>query len=393
MARSKRKSKKSVASIIFTIIFIIVLALGYYVYNKYYKPQPIEAKGAISFHFMMLGNDNAGDCIYVRAGNNDILIDAGSKSNSIDDIKGYIDDYVTDGILEYVIVTHAHEDHYAGFTKADGSIFDLYECKTIIDFPRTNQKLLTDKGNKSQYGYYVQERDDEVAKGAKHYTALECYNNEKDAKRVYDLTDDGNVKMEILYSYYYENKAGSENDYSVCVQFSHGDRKFIFTGDLEAEGEKYLIEYNSLTQVEMYKAAHHGSNTSSSKEFLSKIKPRMVVVPCVAGSVEYSDILDNTFPTQSFIDKISQYTDKVYAPLTIEIVQVKGADTPNNIEDDEYDNLGEPILLNGNIRVISDAEKGVYVDCSNNNTILKNTDWFSEYRTMPTAWLNKNAVA
>ena len=47
----------------------------------------VEAKGEISFHFMMLGNSNAGDSIYIKAGENDILIDAGSRENSIDDIK------------------------------------------------------------------------------------------------------------------------------------------------------------------------------------------------------------------------------------------------------------------------------------------------------------------
>ncbi len=170
------------------------------------------------------------------------------------------------------------------------------------------------------------------------------------------------------------------------MQFHHGDRKFIFTGDLEAEGEEYLIEKNNLSQVAMYKAGHHGSNTSSSSEFLQVIKPQMVVVQCVAGSVEYTDDLNNTFPTQGFINNIAKYTDKVYAPNTIEIVQVKGADTPNDKSDDDYDNSGELLLLNGNIQVISDAEKGVYVECSNNNTLLKDTEWFKEYRTTPDAW-------
>lgn len=398
MAKRKQKKTQLVLLLVVFLLCVVMVGVCFYlyktdnptlkkIYNQIFgEEEIIEAKGEISFHFMLLGNENAGDSIYVKAGDNDILIDAGSKSNSIDDIKNYIDHYVTDNTLEYVIVTHAHEDHYAGFTKADGSIFDLYDCQTIIDFPKTNQSTTTKSGNKSQYGYYLDELSAEVELGATHYTALECYREQNGAKRIYNLTDDGNVKLEILYNYYYENKASSENDYSVCVQFHHGDRKFIFTGDLEAEGEEYLIDYNDLSQVAMYKAGHHGSNTSSCEDFLEEISPEMVIVPCVAGSVEYTDDLNNTFPTQGFIDNIAKYTPYVYVPLTIEITQTKGADTPNDTSDDDYDNVGDPILLNGNIQVISDATRGVYVSCSNNDKVLKDTDWFKEYRTLPDEW-------
>ena len=112
----------------------------------------------------------------------------------------------------------------------------------------------------------------------------------------------------------------------------------------------------------------------------------MCVVCCCAGSVEYTDNLSRTFPTQDMIDRIAPYTDKVYVPITIEIQQTKGTETPNDITDDDYENKGEYKLLNGNIVIISDAEKGVYAECSNNNTLLKDTEWFKQYRKMPNAW-------
>lgn len=365
--------------IVVAIILVIAIVAGYFVYTKYFKKE-IEAKGAISFHFMMLGNENAGDSIYIKAGENDILIDAGSRENSIDDIKSYVDQYVTDNKLEYVVATHADEDHIAGFAKEDGSIFDLYECETIIGFPRTNKTTQT-------YNRYCSERDDEVALGSKYYTALECYNNENGAQRVYNLSEDGNIKMEILYNYFYENSSNKENNYSVCIMFHHGGRKFLFTGDLEEKGEEKLAEFYDFSQVELFKAGHHGSGTSSNDFLLSEIRPKMSVVCCCAGSVEYTDNLDNTFPTQAYIDRIAPYTDKVFVPITIEIVQVAGQGTAD-VSDDDYDNASEYTLLNGNIQVISDAEKGVYVECSNNQTLLKDTDWFKKYRTTPSAWQN-----
>ncbi len=382
MAKRKKKKKLSGGALVLAIIFIIIIVAGYYVYVNYFNDdknpddgsgQPVVTSGEISFHFMMLGNEYAGDCIYIKAGDNDILIDAGSRLDSIEYVSDYIDEYVEDNKLEYVIVTHADRDHIAGFSKRNGSIFDLYDCGTIIDFPRTNKTTAT-------YNNYVLERDEEVLQGATHYTALECYNETNDAKRVYDLNEDGSVKMEILYNYYYENKTTDENDYSVCVQFYHGERKFLFTGDLEESGEEYLVEYNDLSQVELFKAGHHGSKTSSNDCLLDVIKPKICVCCCCAGSVEYTTNLQNTFPTQAFINRISKHTDKVYVPIMIETVLV----------DDDYENAGNTIELNGNVVVSSSVDDGVTVNCSNNNTLLKDTEWFKNNRTMPTQWISQN---
>ena len=377
---ARRKKKTSVKSFFLAVLFSIIVLGGYYVYNNFInKKEPVEVKGEISFHFMMLGNDNAGDCTYIKAGDNDILIDAGSRENSIDDIKDYIDDYVTDNKLEFVIATHGDQDHIAGFSKKSGSIFDLYECETIIDFPKSNKQTAT-------YNRYLTEREDEVKAGAKHYTALECYKEENGAKRIYDLSTDGSIKMEIMYNYFYEHNTSDENDYSVCVQFSHGDRKFLFTGDLEKDGEEYFVKNNNLGEVVLFKAGHHGSKTSSNDCLLNVIKPDICVACCCAGSVEYTQNLNNTFPTQAFIDRIAKHTDKVYVPIMVDLVlDDKGTADKS---DDEFENAKNYEILNGNIVVISDEKDGVKVECSNNNTILKDTDWFKENRNTPSNWLS-----
>ena len=369
MAR-KRKYKKiklSGTALVVVIILAIVIVAGYFVYTNYFKKKDpyIEAKGAISFHFMTLGNGSSGDSIYIKAGDNDILIDAGSKKNSVDTIENYLRQYVTDSKLEYVIVTHGDEDHIAGFADSNG-IFDRFECGIIIDFPKTSKSLTTDSGGVSLYGSYVAKRDMEVSLGAKHYTALECYNNHNGAKREYALSEDGNVKMQILYNYYYENFRGEkeENDYSVCVQFVHGSRKFLFTGDLEKKGEEYLVQYNDLSQVELYKAGHHGSATSSNDVLMKVVKPKICVVTCAIGD-------KHDFPKQDFINRIAPYTSKVYV---------------TTMANAEYTNGVDYVDMNGNIQIISDAKQGVYAECSNNNTLLKDTDWFKKYRTMPEAW-------
>ena len=344
----------------------------------------------MSFHFMMLGNDKAGDCVYIKAGDTDILIDAGSRLNSVSSIQAYINRYMTDDVLEYVIVTHSDQDHIDGFvaTSKNQSIFDLYECEVIIDFNLSNKELLTDKGNPTLLSKYYASRDAEVALGANHYTALDCYNQINGAQKIYNLAED--MSMEILYNYYYDHKSSDENNYSVCVMFRHGNKNFLFTGDLEAEGEEYLVEYNNLPQVELFKAGHHGSPTSSNNCLLNVIKPKISVACCCAGSVEYTQNKANTFPSQAYIDRIAPYTDMVFVPVYI--------NTTYDQSKEKYVNDGEYGALNGNIMIRSLSEsvdengevvasKIAYVG-SNNSLKLKDTDWFKQNRTTPSAWQN-----
>ncbi len=316
--------------------------------------------GDLTIHFLELGNKYTGDCTYIKAGDVDILIDAGSKVSSIETIDAYISKYVTDKKLEYVIVTHAHEDHYAGFatTEKRTSLFDLYQCETIIDFAQ----ITKGKDETTMYKNYVRERDDEVKAGAKHYTAAEFVKQ----GGVADLGE--GMTITILDSYFYYNRSADENNHSVCTLINDGNNNYLFTGDLELEGEEKLVEMNELPEVKVYKAGHHGSKTSSNDVLLSVIKPQIVCVCCCAGSPQYTDIDENQFPTQQFINRIAPYTDKVYVTTLCE-----------NYKDGKFKSM------NGNI-VIRSQEGEVTVICSASTDILKDFKWFKEHRTLPKAW-------
>jgi hypothetical protein len=85
-------------------------------------------------------------------------------------------------------------------------------------------------------------------------------------------------------------------------------------------------------------------------------------VCCCAGSTEYTQNNDNTFPTQDFVDRVAPYTNAVYVTT---LSKAGGFES-----------------MNGNIRVISTAS-GVTVDCTNNNLKLYQTEWFANYRRRP----------
>ena len=317
----------------------------------------------LSIHFLELGNKYTGDCTLIKVGDTEVLIDAGSRSGSAETIVAYVERFCTDGVLEFVIATHAHQDHIAGFvgTSKHEGVLESFVCETIIDYPLSESTSQVRKD-------YEALRDQEVESGAKHYTALECWNNENGAQRSYTLGE--NITLSILYQEYYEKEASDENDYSVCALLSNGENHYLFTGDLEKEGEESLLAYNTLPKCVLFKGGHHGSPSSTTAELLETIDPEIVCVCCCCGSDEYTENIANMFPSQAFVDRVAPYTDKVYVTTVV-------ADTEDGFAS-----------MNGNI-VVSSTDFVVGVRCSNNTTLFKDTDWFKANRDCPEAWQSK----
>ena len=316
---------------------------------------------SIDIYFLELGNKYTGDSTFIKAGDVDILIDAGSRQNSASTISAFVDQYCTDGVLEYVIATHAHQDHIAGFvgSNSDEGIFKHYKIDTLIDFSLTN-------ATSKIYSNYISLRDEKIASLdiIHHYTANECIEQVNGAQKVFTLCE--GITMEILDQKFYREKTSDENDYSVCALFTQGNSHYLFTGDLEKEGEKSLTELNKLPEVELFKGGHHGSYTANTDALLSVVKPKTVCICCCAGSDEYTKTPENMFPAQAAVDRIAKYTDKVYVTTVVS----------NN-------SLGYT-SMNGNINFHSDKGTDYLVTGSNNSLILKDTEWFKNNRTWPT---------
>ena len=393
MAKRKLSKTKTFFTSLTTLLLGLVVGFVLNIYfltpNSYEIPESVTSSNTsvavtgeidadvvkdsdLSIHFLEIGNKYTGDCTLIKVGDVEMLIDAGSKASSIPTIKAYLDTYV-EGDLDYVVVTHAHEDHYAGFATNENtqSLFDLFTVKNIIDFGEGTNKTTANK----MYANYVRERDAEVAAGANYFEAIDYTNGTY--SQSFELKTGSNVYVQMLYHEFLgkTTEAETENDYSVCLQIEQNGKKYLFTGDLEKDGEESLVAENAnggkneglLSQVEVYKAGHHGSKTSSSAALLSVIQPKIVCVCCCAGSSEYTSKLANQFPTQEFINRVSIYTKQIF--VTTLCVDYKA---------NQYESF------NGNIVICANNTGNVSVMCSNNTTYLKDTEWFQANRTLPT---------
>lgn len=390
----KQAKKHPVATILVLVAVLSIAAVGGFLLYKYgyldglinpnhssssnqdsssMNSQENDGFDDLSFHFISAGKSGTlynGDCIYIKAGETDVLIDSGKMQSNYASIAAEINKHCTDNKLEYVIATHTDADHLGGFigTGKKGILYS-YNVETIIDFARTNK---TNPTSGSIYGQYLAARDYAVSKGATHYTALECYNNQNGAKRSYNLGK--GITMDVLYQDFYEKNSGDENNYSVCLLFKQGEKKMLFTGDLEKDGISSLLSKNSIGTVDLFKAGHHGSSNANTTELLSAIQPKTICVCCVAGSNEYTATNANTMPYQVSIDNWAKYTKDVYVT---NFAQSTGV----------VKNIGPGGELNGTIIVHYSSNGEKTVTGSNNSLTLRETSWMKENRNMPEEWL------
>lgn len=82
----------------------------------------------------------------------------------------------------------------------------------------------------------------------------------------------------ISYSYLNTKKYDNENDNSSVVYLKIYKYSFLFMGDAGVEKEKDILDLYSLSNVDFLKVGHHGSNTSSSREFIDVVKPRYSII-------------------------------------------------------------------------------------------------------------------
>lgn len=221
------------------------------------KPYVELAEGESSVSFIDVGQ---GDCELIRTANHNVLIDSGDK-----DMAGVVINFLRYlGItkLDMVIITHPHDDHYAEMA----DVLGRFAVGQVI-MPQLPEDMVPVDYNYKNLMRTLEKREIPV----RYVKAGECFALEEDCR------------IDILSPIYddYEDM----NNFSIVARFVHGERSFLFTGDLERMGELDLAESGVEIKSDVLKVPHHGSANSSSEEFLRAVSPEIAVIS--AGSDNY----------------------------------------------------------------------------------------------------------
>lgn len=293
MSNGKNQKKTGIAVWIVIASFIVLYFLGINIYDITLGPSdesnetigttetttqmPEMANPSGELTLTMIDVGQADSFLLVQDGKT-MLVDCGTRSTGEDVVKYLNEQGITR--LDYVIGTHPHDDHMGGMY----DVITNFEIGKII-MPEVEVGKVTTN-------WYVKLMQ-EIKQGAYEleYAKLGA---------VYDL---GEASFKIIGPI--ENDESNLNNYSIVLKVTFGDMDVIMTGDAETKVEKAIIESGETLGAEILKVGHHGSDTSSSDEFLDAVSPIYALISAKVGN-KYEH------PIKSTMQKLEKRKIEVY---------------------------------------------------------------------------------
>ncbi len=212
------------------------------------------------------------DAALIISNGQTMLIDSGNSKDGEALINGIVALNISK--IDYLIGTHIHEDHIGSMNK----IVDSFEIgKIYLPYNTTStssyyEKLLTSISKKE---LSIEEAvvDDEFKVGNANCKIMSVDNNEPE----------------------------NQNLASIVIQMEYGDLKYLFMGDSEEENE----EARTWEDIDVLKVGHHGSNTSSSEEFLNQVLPEISVISVGEGN-------SYKLPKENILKRLENINSKIY---------------------------------------------------------------------------------
>ena len=275
-------------------------------------------EGELQVHFINVGQ---GDCILILfPDGKDMLIDSANFNNDGEIREAtldYLDTYVTDGQLDYLMLTHGDSDHvyfvdevlesydvdtiYMPFIKAEPNNEDL--ATAVNNLPKDKLDMFTDKDTLptnvyAEFFIAALSEPDAIIKPNIGEFSIETETYRLDFY-CYSEEDWENSNL---------NSAEKKNAILPIGVLEYNGKRIVLTGDSNEINEPKFIEKvgGTIYDCDVLKVGHHGSETSSTTEFLDFIKCEYAVISCNASG--------NTFehPRQATLDRFEERNMAVY---------------------------------------------------------------------------------
>jgi competence protein ComEC len=180
--------------------------------------------------------------------------------------------------IEYAFFTHPHADHIGNAEK----VLKEFKVKNVY-MPDATTTTKTFSGLLNELGKQTDIKVTQAKAGQKITL--------------------GDVKLDILSPT--GGKYSDLNEYSIVFKLTYGEKSILFTGDAYIKNEKEMMDAGYDLKADILKVGHHGSDSSTSTEFLNAVKPKYAVISC--GK-------DNSFdhPHKSTRQNLANVNAKIY---------------------------------------------------------------------------------
>lgn len=206
----------------------------------------VSESGSFTVHFIDVGQ---ADSALVTCDGHSMLIDGGNADDS--NLVYSVLQRETDGHLDYVVGTHAHEDHIGGLSGAfEADTADVTFCP-VTDYDSKAFRNFKTRADERGGGITIPAVGDTFTLGEASVTVVAVNSVPEDT-----------------------------NNTSIVIRIVYGDTSFLFTGDTEQETEEKILESGQNIESTVLKVGHHGSSTSTSQAFLDAVSPTYAVISC-----------------------------------------------------------------------------------------------------------------
>ena len=205
---------------------------------------PLPENSICEVHFIDVGQ---ADAILINCDSHYMMIDGGNSEDS-SLIYSYLNDQNI-SFLDYVVCTHAHEDHVGGLSGA-------------LNFAKVGQVFAP-----------------VTAYDSKAFNSFVKYVNQQGLEITIPTTGSvislGNATLQFFAP---DKQYDDVNDSSIVIRMVYGDVSFLFTGDATRDREADILAAGYTLESTVLKIGHHGSSLSTSYPFLSAIMPKYAVI-------------------------------------------------------------------------------------------------------------------